>query len=81
MLKIVDLSILGMVQSLIKVLKEGPLKLSLSEKQPRDMTKFLSRVKKYINSKETLKFAVGIEVPIHEPESDKSIKQKDNMID
>lgn len=38
----------------------------------------LCRVVKYINSEETLKFVVGIEVPVHELESNKNMKQKDD---
>lgn len=74
MLKITNLSTIDMMQSLIKGLKDGPLHLSISKKKLRDMTNLLGRVEKYINSEKILNFVIGIEVPIHEPDSDRSMK-------
>lgn len=62
----------------MKGLKEGPLQLSFSKKKPKDMTNLLSKVEKYINSEESLKFAASVKVPMHEPNSNKSIKQEND---
>lgn len=76
MLEIPNLSILYMIQSLIKGLKGGPLQLSLFKKMSLDMIELLSRVKKHINSEETLKFIVGIEVPVDKRESNRIITKE-----
>lgn len=76
-LEILDLPIPYIVQSLIKGLKERPLQLSLSKKTPQDMTELLSRFEKYINSEGTLKFVIGIEVPMNEREPYRAMKRKD----
>lgn len=41
------------------------------------MIELLSRVEKYINFEENLKFVIGIEAPVTEQELDQAIKRKD----
>lgn len=42
------------------------------------MADLLSKVEKYINSEEILKFAVGIEVPELKPVKESSLKRKED---
>lgn len=77
-IEIIDLSISDTVQTLLKGLKEGLLQVSPLKKAPKDIVELLSRVEKYMNSKETLKFAPRIEVPELNRIKEHSLKRKYN---
>lgn len=66
-LEVANLTISDTVEAFLKGLKEGPFQLSLSKKALRDKADLITRVEKYINSKEILKYLVGIEVPKVDP--------------